>query len=149
MSHATIATTRVLPRLFAISCAVAFASQLGLASPTYAQASPDCFKVCSTIFNKHISALFKCASKEMKTPGTGETCSAKAAAGMITKYNTKSQSKCGGMACADAYVSGGGLSGCYYIMDTVHMVIWGTNANPEDTATEGALSLVRNLGCQY
>ena len=42
----------------------ALATLLGSAPPAYPAASPDCFKVCSKLFYKHLGALMTCAAKE-------------------------------------------------------------------------------------
>ena len=59
--------------------AAAFATLLCHAAPSYPAASPDCFKVCSKLFYKHLGALMTCAAKENDAAGRGVSCATAAA----------------------------------------------------------------------
>ena len=69
-------------RRVSIFGAAAVAILVGYAHPTYAAASPDCFKVCSKLFYKHLGALMACAAKENQVAGKGVSCATAAATKM-------------------------------------------------------------------
>ena len=87
----------------AIVAAAALATLLSYTPPAYAAASPDCFKVCSKLFYKHLAAVMTCAAKENEAAGKGVSCATAAATKMTKKYVMTLQSKCGGVSCLASY----------------------------------------------
>jgi hypothetical protein len=145
---------RVLARLPVILGATALVTVLGYSTPAHSLASPACFKVCSNLFFKNISAVVKCTVKETVAPGTGVPCAMKAASKMVTNYDTKHQTMCGGSTCAISYGLTQGGAGCLALLTAGSPPFtteneFGFGANPPDAVTNGDIAGVAPAGCAY
>ena len=131
--------------------AAALAIVLGYAPPAYSAASPDCFKVCSKLFYKHLGALMACAAKENKAPGTGVSCATAAATKMTKNYVTKPQVQCGGASCLASYPATSS-STCLDLVAAVGDLpaqnLFGYSGVPADFYTVGAIGYASE-GCTY
>jgi len=131
--------------------AAAFATLLGYAAPAYPAASPDCFKVCSKLFYKHLSALMTCAAKENDAAGRGVSCATAAATKMTRNYVTKLQSKCGGASCLASYPATNS-STCLDLVAAVGDLpaqnLFGYAGAPADFYTVSAIGYAA-AGCAY
>ena len=131
--------------------AAAFATLVGYAPPAYPAASPDCFKVCSKLFYKHLSALMICAAKENDAAGRGVSCATTAATKMTMNYVTKPQSKCGGASCLASYPATN-TSTCLDLVaaagDLPAQNLFGYAAAPADFVTVNAIGYAA-AGCAY
>jgi hypothetical protein len=138
-------------RRVSIFGAAALATLLGSALPAYPAASPDCFKVCSKLFYKHLGAVMTCAAKENEAPGKGVSCATAAATKMTKKYVIKLQSKCGGVSCLASYPATGS-STCLELVAAVGDLpaqnLFGYAAGPADFFTVNAIGYAA-AGCDY
>jgi len=138
-------------RLVSIFGAAALATLLGYAPPAYPAASPDCFKVCSKLFYKHLGALMKCAVKENAAAGKGVSCATAAATKMTKNYVTKLQSKCGDASCLASYPATNSNT-CLELVAAVGDLpaqnLFGYAAAPADFVTVNAIGYAA-AGCAY
>ena len=133
--------------------AAALATLLGYAPHAYPAASPDCFKVCSKLFYKHLSAVMVCAGKENDAPGRGVSCATAAATKMTKNYVTKLQSKCGGASCVASYpATNSGTGACLGLVAAVGDLpaqnLFGYAGAPADFYTVNAIGYAA-VGCAY
>ena len=138
-------------RRVSIFGAAALGILLGSAPPAYPAASPDCFKVCSKLFYKHLGTLMACAAKENQVAGKGVSCATAAATKMTKKYVTAPQSKCGGASCVASYPATNS-STCLDLVAAVGDLpaqnLFGYAAAPADFYTVNAIGYAA-AGCAY
>ena len=138
-------------RRVSIFGAAALATWLGYALPAYPAASPDCFKVCSKLFYKHLGAVMTCAAKENEAAGRGVACATAAATKMTKNYVTKLQPKCGGASCLASYpatYSTTCLDLVAAVGDLPAQNLFGYAAAPADFVTVTAIGYAA-AGCAY
>ena len=131
--------------------AAALATLLSFAPPAYPAASPDCFRVCSKLFYKHLGALMTCAAKENAAAGKGVSCATAAATRMTKNYVTKLQSKCGDASCLASYPftsSNACLELVAAVGDLPAQNLFGYAAGPADFFTVNAIGYAA-AGCAY
>ena len=138
----------LIPVLFA---AVALAAPLLIASPARAQASPACYSKCAPIFDKHIAALTKCVSKQLKSGGTsGSDCTTKAQASMYKKWRQVIRPQCGDAACGTAYPLAPAMCGNIApVQSSIPTILYAANAIPPDTSTLTAMEALLPSGCGF
>ena len=141
------ASRRRVPSTRTSLAAVALVLLLGHPAPTHAQASPDCFKVCSTLFYKHVNALVKCAAKGRADATIAAECGTKAAAKMQKNYVQKFLAKGGDEPCVVAYPSTND-AGCE---SQIFSSTQGTYQffGPGDPAVQDAVLAAGVSGCGY
>ena len=137
---------RHVPSIRASLTAAALTLLLGHPTPVHAQASPDCFKVCSNLFYKNVNAVMKCAYKGRADATIAAECGAKAGAKMQKNYVQKPQSKCGDLTCVAAYPSTNDV-GCETIVFST--AYGGYQYFGLDPATQNAILAAGISGCGY
>jgi hypothetical protein len=142
---------RHILRSLCISTAAALALQIPAAGRAHAQASIECFKVCSNLFYKHVNDVMKCAYKGKDDEALGMQCAAKKAADMRQKYVVKLQPRCADLPCVTAYPSTND-QGCEELVFSTAFsaqVIFGGEAVPLDTLTRDRIIAAGIPGCGY
>ena len=131
--------------------AAALAAQLLCAGAARAQASPDCFKVCSSLFYKHVAVLMKCATKGVADAADTTACATKAGTKMHDKYVVKLQNKCGGASCVAAYPATRDVGCEALVFSTADsaQVLFGGSAVPADTVVRDLVISAGTIGCGY
>ena len=119
---------------------------IGHATPARAQASIDCFKVCSTLFYKNVSAVMKCAYKGRADPAVAAECGTKAGEKMHKNYVLKPQSKCGDLTCVAVYPSTNDV-GCESLVFS--SPYGGYQFFGPDAATQNSIYAAGIPGCGY
>jgi hypothetical protein len=125
--------------------------QLASVTPAHAQASPDCFKVCSNLFYKHVNALMKCAYKGRADEAVTTACATKAVTKMEEKYVAKPQGKCADASCLTAYPSTNDV-GCETVVlstGTDARTFFGNAAVPSDPVMASRITTAGVVGCGY
>ena len=140
--------TRVGSKALAVA---ALAAQLLCTGTARAQASPDCFKVCSSLFYKHVAILMKCATKGVGDAAATAACATKAGTKMHDKYVVKLQNKCGGASCVVAYPATRDVGCEALVFSTAEsaQVFFGGSAVPADTVVRDLVISAGTIGCGY
>jgi hypothetical protein len=138
-------------RLLLMSTAAVLTMPLVAATPARAQASPNCFKVCSGVFYKHVASLMKCAYKGVTDGAASADCATKAAGKMHDKYVVKLQGKCGDAACVTAYPNTRDVGCEALVFSTANAAhaFFGDQSVPLDTVTRDAIISAGVIGCGY
>lgn len=141
----------MIRRVSIVGAAALAITLFGYAPSAYPAASPDCFKVCSKLFYKHLGALMTCAAKENQVAGKGVSCATAAATKMTSNYVIKPQSKCGGVSCLASYPATSS-STCLDLVAAVGDLpaqrVFGYAAAPADFVTVNAIGYAA-AGCDY
>jgi hypothetical protein len=150
MSPLRIVDTRLCSRPLVVAVA-ALAVPLLCAAPVRAQASPDCFKICSSLFYKHVTTLMKCASKGVTDAAATTACATKAGAKMHDKYVVQLRNKCGDASCVVAYPATRDVGCEALVFSTANsaQIFFGGSAVPLDTVVGDLVISAGTTGCGY